>query len=59
LAAIPVAGFSAVCRFGDHSYVVGSTQHAPVTALMRRVRANVEVALSADNRREISEGSTF
>ena len=43
-AATPLAGFSAVCRSGDHSNVVGSTQHAPVTALMRRVRANVEVA---------------
>jgi hypothetical protein len=42
-----------------HSYVVGTTQHAPDTALMRRVRADVEAALSADNSREISEGSTF
>jgi len=31
-AATPLAGFSAVCRSGDHSNVVGSTQHAPVTA---------------------------
>src|SRR5215472_7196211 len=29
-AATPVAGFSAVCRLGDHSYVVGSgRQYAP------------------------------
>jgi hypothetical protein len=34
-------------------------QHAPVTALMRRVRADVEAALSPDNSRKISEGSTF
>ena len=54
-AATPVAGFSAVCRLGDHSYVVGSRSMPPVTALMRRVRADVEAALS----REISEGSTF
>jgi hypothetical protein len=27
-AATPVAGFSALCRLGDHSYVVGSTQHS-------------------------------
>ena len=32
----------------------------PVTALMRRVRADVEAALSpGPNSREISEGSTF
>ena len=31
----------------------------PVTALMRRVRRDVEAAFSADNSREISEGSTF
>ena len=29
-------GFSALCRLRDQSYVVGSTQHSPVTALMRR-----------------------
>jgi hypothetical protein len=27
--ATPVAGFSALCRLRDRSYVVGSTQHAP------------------------------
>ena len=43
----------------DHSYVVGSRRHAPVTALMRRVRVDVEAALSPNNSREISEGSTF
>ena len=31
----------------------------PVTALMRRVRADVEAALSPDNNREMSEGPTF
>jgi hypothetical protein len=31
----------------------------PVTSLMRRIRADVEAALSADNSRKISEGSTF
>ena len=31
----------------------------PVTALMRRVRADVEAACLPDNSREISEGSTF
>jgi len=28
-AATPVAGFSALCRLRDHSYVVGSARHAP------------------------------
>jgi len=37
-AATPVVGFSALCRLRDHSYVVGSTRHAPVTPVMRRVR---------------------
>jgi hypothetical protein len=31
----------------------------PVTAVMRRVRRDVEAALFPDNSREISEGSTF
>src|SRR6516164_5624795 len=44
--ATPVAGFSALCRLRDRSYVVGSTQLAPVTALMRRVRMDVEAAMS-------------
>ncbi|MEA2833125.1 MAG: hypothetical protein QOG66_1327 [Methylobacteriaceae bacterium] len=35
-AATPVTGFSALCRLREQSYVVGSTQHSPVTALMRR-----------------------
>ena len=34
--ASPVTGFSPLCRLRDQSYVVGSTQHSPVTALMRR-----------------------
>jgi len=50
---------SGLTNFGDHSCVVGTTQHAPVTGLMRRVRADVEGALFADNSRKISEGSTF
>src|SRR6516162_5293666 len=58
-AATSVAGFSAICRLGDHSYVVGSGSMPPVTALMRRVRADVEAACLPDNSREISEGSTF
>jgi hypothetical protein len=35
------------------------TQHAPITVLMRRVRADVEAMLSPDNSREITEGSIF
>jgi hypothetical protein len=31
----------------------------PVTAVMRRVRRDVEAAFSADNSRDMSEGSTF
>jgi len=54
-----VAGFSVLCRLRDRSYVVGSAQHAPATAVMRRVSRDVEAALSPDNTREISEGSTF
>jgi predicted DNA-binding transcriptional regulator AlpA len=37
---------SAVCRLGDHSYVVGSRSMPPVTALMRRVRADVAAVVS-------------
>jgi hypothetical protein len=50
-AATPVTGFSALCRLRDQSYVVGSTQDSSVTALMRRVRTDVEAALSSDNSR--------
>ena len=52
-AASPVAEFSALCRLRYRSYVVGSTQHAPVTALMRRARMDVEAALVLSNGREI------
>ena len=58
-AATPVAGFSALCRLRDRSCVVGSAGHAPVTAVMRQVRRDVEAALSPDNSPEISEDSTF
>src|SRR5262249_51497643 len=33
-ATTPVAEFSALCRLRDRSYVVGSVQHAPVTAVI-------------------------
>ena len=58
-AATPVAGFSAVCRLEDHSYVVGSGSMPPVTALMRRVRADVEPASPPGQQPGISEGATF
>ena len=48
-----VAGFSVLCRLRDRSYVVGSAQYAPATAVMRRVSRDVEAALSPDNTREI------
>ena len=54
-----LAEFSAVCRLGDHSYVIGSGSMPLVTALMRRVRADVEAALSSGQQPGISEGSTF
>lgn len=57
--ATPVAGFSALCRLRDRSYVVGSTQHAPghsgfAWTSMRRCLGQQPV-----NTPEISEGSTF
>jgi hypothetical protein len=50
--------FSA-CRLGDHSYVVGSTQHSAGHNVDATVRADVEAAIFPDNSREISQGSTF
>ena len=52
-AATPVTGFFALCRLRDQSYVVGSTQHSPVTALMRRFartsrRRCLRIAVRAD-----------
>jgi len=41
-AATPVVGFSALRRLRDHSYVVGSRGMPSVTAVMRRVRRDVE-----------------
>src|SRR5690349_6821410 len=58
-AATPVAGFSALCRLRiAHTSLDRRSMH-PVTAVMRRVRRDVEAALFPDNSREISEGSTF
>src|SRR6202022_4384152 len=53
------AGFSALCRLRDRSYVVGSTQHAPghsgfAWSSRRRCLGQQPV-----NTPEISEGSTF
>src|SRR5215471_17573646 len=58
-AANPVAGFSALCRLPDCSYVVGSCSSISRHRCDRRVRRDVEAALSPDSIREISGGSTF
>src|SRR5215831_17103586 len=58
-AATPVVGFSALCRLRDHSYVVGSTRHAPGYPCDATGSQGLEAVLSPDNSREISEGSTF
>src|SRR6516165_1424426 len=59
-AATSVAGCSALCRLRDHSYVVGSTQHAPghsVEATGSHGRRGLRT--TAGNAREISEGPAF
>ena len=58
-AAKPVAGFSVLCRLSDRSYVVGSCSSMSRHRCDRRVRRDVEAALSPDSIREISGGSTF
>jgi predicted DNA-binding transcriptional regulator AlpA len=51
---------SAVCRLGDHSYVVGSRSMPPVTSVdATSSRGRRGGGCLPDNSREISEGSTF
>jgi hypothetical protein len=61
--ATPVAGFSALCRLRDRSYVDGSTQHAPGYSVdaagSHGRRGGIVARQQPGNTPEISEGSTF